>query len=109
MATLFFSQYERAEASSGYRVFGRIIDGATQQALTNVEVQLYYDPLASGTNDDVVLISTNTDVNGYYSFDNLSGEMEGTARILELPDGYVVPLRETVRLSTLTSTNEVIF
>lgn len=100
---------ESTQGGSGFRVFGRVIDGTTQQGVTNVEVQLYYDPLASNPNDDVILVSTNTDAGGYFDFDDLPGELEGTARTLELPDGFVFPLRETVRLSTLTPTNQVTF
>jgi hypothetical protein len=98
-----------AQTRTVCRVFGRIIDGATSAGISNVEVQLYYVPLASTTNDLTVLIATNTDVNGNYSFDALPGELEGQVRVLQLPTGYFAPMKETVRLSALNPTNQVIF
>ena len=97
------------QAASGYQVFGRVVDGKTQRGLANVEIELYYVPLASKTNDKTISATTNTDVNGQYSFDNLPGELEGDVRILEMPNGYVVPLANQVWLRTVKPTNEVIF
>ncbi len=92
-----------------YRVSGRVIDGTLATGLTNVEVHLYYVPLDSTTNDQTTFVATNTDVNGEYAFEALPGELEGHVRILELPTGYVTPMKETIRLSTLNPTNEAIF
>jgi len=96
-------------AAQTYQVSGRVIDGASSTGITNVEVQLYYVPLNSTTNDLTTFVSTNTDASGDYTFDGLPGQLEGHARILELPDGYAVPMKETVRLSALNPTREVIF
>lgn len=98
-----------AQSGPDFRVFGRLVDGATLAAISNVEVQLYYVPLASTTNDQTILIATNTDVNGNYEFDGLPGELEGQARVLQLPTGYSTPMKETIRLSALNPTNQVTF
>jgi hypothetical protein len=74
-----------------------------------VEVQLYYVPLNSTTNDLTTLVATNTDANGNFTFDALPGESEGHARILELPSGYISPMKETFRLSVLNPTNQIVF
>jgi len=92
-----------------YRVSGYVIDGATSAGITNIEVQLYYSPLNATTNDQNTLTITNTDSNGDFVFDALPGEAEGHVRILQLPAGYVSPMKETIRLSFLTPTNQIIF
>ncbi|HXI84548.1 MAG TPA: carboxypeptidase-like regulatory domain-containing protein [Verrucomicrobiae bacterium] len=98
-----------AQTGASYRVSGRVIDGITSSGISNVEVQLYYVPLASKTNDLTTFVATNADVNGHYEFDGLPGELEGHLRVLQLPVGYVTPLKETVRLSKLNPTDQVIF
>ncbi len=98
----------RANAAA-YRVFGYVIDGGTSQSLTNVQVDFLYDPLASAADALPVLVSTNTDSNGEFSFDGLPGELSGELQVLTLPTGYSVPMKEQVRASALTPTNQVIF
>lgn len=92
-----------------FRTHGRVIDGGTSQALANVQVDILYDPLASAVDALPILVSTNTNASGEFSFDDLPGELSGELQIATLPVGYVVPLKETVRLSALSPTNEVIF
>jgi Bacterial TSP3 repeat len=92
-----------------YRVSGRVIDGANSIGITNVEIQLYYVSLNSTTNDLTSFASTNTDMNGDYTFDGLPGELEGHVRILELPTAYLSPMKETIRLSKLNPALEIIF
>lgn len=93
-----------------FRVYGSAIDGGTMQPLTNVEVELLYSPLSQAEGDEPLLASTNTDVNGQFDFGTLTGEIEGEARILQLPSSNsVVPLVEQVHLSSLNPTNQVIF
>jgi len=95
--------------ADGYRVSGRLIDGGTQQPLTNVEVQLFYSPLSQAAGDAPPLLLTNTNTNGEFDFGSMNGELEGEVRVLQSPTGYVVPLLEQIRLSIFTPTNEVIF
>lgn len=88
---------------------GRVIDVGTGQSLTNVHIGFLYDPLASAAGELPVLVGTNTDANGEFSFGNLPGELSGQLQIVALPTGYSAPMKETVRLSVLTPTNQVIF
>ena len=91
------------------RAYGKVVDGLTVTGLVGVTVGFFFDPLASSSNDLPILVSTNTDANGEFVFPNLSGELSGHLQIVQLPAGYVVPMMEQIRLSSLTPTNQVIF
>jgi hypothetical protein len=108
-AVSFFALSQQEFAADGYRVFGRVLNGTTGSPITNVNVGFFFDPLSSAVDADPILLSTNTDAAGNFAFDNLPGELSGDVRLTELPAGYVIPMKETIRLSTLTPTNEVIF
>jgi len=98
-----------AQPDPQYHVFGHVLDCASNRGLPGVEVEIYYSPLASGTNDDNILATTKTDTKGGYSFDNLPGELEGHVRILELSGSYVAPLKQNVRLHMANTAREVNF
>ena len=98
-----------AQTGLAYRVSGRVINGETSTGIRNVEVEIYYDPLNSKTNDQNTLVATKTDVNGNFIFDALPGESEGSVRIRELPADYVSPMKETFRLSVMNPTYQVVF
>jgi hypothetical protein len=81
-----------AASGSDFRVSGRVIDGQTGDALEGVAVGFFFDPFASDPNALPSLLSTNTDATGEFVFLNLPGELSGHLQIIELPDGYLMPL-----------------
>jgi hypothetical protein len=85
------------------------VEGSSGSPLANVIVEFTFSPLSQLEGDEPLLASTNTDTSGFFSFEPLANELEGTLRVLELPSGYVTPLMRRVHLSSLSPTAQVTF